>query len=296
MRAGTETRPYGTDYRREFMEAFTKAEGIYKDISNRYKKGMEVARVSIPIEIQGKKYREVIYNSNFLGRTGSKIKGAIYITDSGEIVVDSKLQKDIAYLAYYLQFFFDEAYLKNMQSAVADEKAIKKEEKEYEQIAASLEFIKEDNIKGLDVVSKIMQELPKFKRENNQSIKDFLSKIESLKSKDMVFNKAILDEIMPYYRNTLIKNFERIKHVNKGRSYYDGIQEQLNKLKKKPKYKLLDRGKIQLFNRIEYRISYLKKILVVYDAIIDMSQKEYIKYLQEMDERNISEKLNKIRA
>ncbi|GFR35676.1 hypothetical protein [Thermobrachium celere] len=48
-------------------------------------------------------------------------------------------------------------------------------------------------------------------------------------------------------------------------------------------------------NRLEYGIDYFKKVITVYSSVADMTEGEYIKYLDNMDRKNVEEKLSKLK-
>lgn len=278
------------------MSVFSIPEGQLKDISEKYKKSGETAVISNPIEIYGKKYREIVYNKTFLGKANRKIQGLIYITEDGTVANDKKLQKQISEIAFYSRLIFDEAYAGNIKSAIAPESKIKREEEENKVVIGGLEVLNNDGVSSTAIIAEILSKLPQIKRENNSALEDFLYKLENYKGKEVLLSKTLIDELLQYYRSPLIKNFERIRLINKGRKYYDDISNEVSKRKKQFKTRFLDRQGKQILTMIENKISYLKKVLDVYDAIANMSEAEYIKYLNKMDETNINNNLETVRV
>jgi hypothetical protein len=277
------------------MPVFSKPNDIYKDISNKYKRPREAAVISNPIEIDGRKYREIVYNKTFLGKVTDKTQGFTYITEDGSVVTDIRRQKQLSEIAFYSRLIFDDAYSGNIKSAITPETKIAREEEENKIVIEGLEVLKDEGVSGIVIIIDILSKLPGIKRENNIALVDFVNKLEKYNTEGIILNKALIDELLPYYRSALTKNFERIKLVNKGKKYYDDINSQISKRKKQLKTRFVDRQGKQILNMIENKISYLKKILEVYDAIANMSEAEYIKYLNKTDETNINKNLEMVR-
>jgi hypothetical protein len=269
------------------------AEGIFKDLSDRYKTGSESAFLSNPTDINGKLYREITFNKTLLGKPNKKISGTLYVTENGEQVSDVKIKRQIASTTYYTETIFDEAYLNSLNRAITPEKDIEKEEADYETVIAGLEVLKGEGIDGTDTVAKILLGLPGLKRENNKAIEDFIRKLEVHKQlgEDAALTKASIDDLLTYYRNILIKNFKRVKFISTGKENFDKISDQVSKRRKNIKTKLFDRQGRYVLNKIDHTLSHLQRIIVTYQAILNMSEAEYIKYLDKMDEAKIKNKL-----
>ena len=278
------------------MLVFMKAEGIYKEAAERYIRKGEIGRVSYPIEFEGKKYREIVYNRVFLGTIRKGILGVVFITEDGKAVTDGRIIKELAALAYNMEVFFDETYAGSIPRAITPEKEIQKEERDFAQMKRGLEILKNENVKGTDVVESILSKLPGLKRENNRVLKELVDRVKSFENDSVVFNKSIMDEIAIYYRRALLKNFQRVKLIAKGINYYDEIKREAARRKKKFKYRFMGRDVVEGLTKLEYGINYLKRVINVYSKVIDMSEEEYIRFLREMDRENINHKISMVRA
>ncbi|MCX7695483.1 MAG: hypothetical protein N2Z71_07260, partial [Caloramator sp.] len=114
-------------------------------------------------------------------------------------------------------------------------------------------------------------------------------------NENLIFNKKILDEIMPYYRRALLKNFEKIKLINKTKDEIDDVKSALNKKRKSLRFRISGTELMDCLNRLDYGIDYFKRVLTVYEPVLDMNDKEYLEYLDSMDRKNVEEKLSKLR-
>jgi hypothetical protein len=275
------------------MSVSQKNEGFLQGISDRYKEGNEISSLSKPVEINGKIYREIIFNKTMFGKPNKKIAGTLYISENGDLVKDIKLQKQIASTSYYSEVIFDEAYAKSLQRAITAEAEILKEEAEYETVIGVLEILKGEGVEGTDEVANILLGLPSLKRDNNKAIEDFIQKLEEHKQQgeNQTLNRAKINELLTYYRDILIKNFKRVKFINKQKENYNKISEEVSKRRKNIKTRLFDKQTRYMLNKIDHTLTHLQKILTTYDSVLNMSEAEYIKFLDKMDEEKIKSRL-----
>ncbi|GFR35675.1 hypothetical protein [Thermobrachium celere] len=214
------------------MLVYQRAEGRFKEISDNYRNKNEVARVSLPIEYNGRLYREIQYNKVFLASVRQTVTGYLYVTEEGEKVLDKKDIKELAYLAYQFEVLFDDVFKGGIPKAVIDEKQLKKEEKDFEKMLIALDALKAEGLKDVDKIEEAFSKLTVLKRENNRALEELINKVNSLSKPDLIFSREVLNEIMPYYREALLKNFKKIKLINSTRNQLDDVKQALNKKKK----------------------------------------------------------------
>jgi hypothetical protein len=277
------------------MLIFTKAEGMFKEISDKYIKKSEVARVSLPIEYKGQLYREIQFNKVFLGSVRQTVNGYIYVTEDGQKVEDERDIRELSYLAYQFEVLFDDVFSGGIPKAVIEEKQLKREEKDFEKMLVALDALKAEGLEKTEKLRDAFLNLTALKRENNKALKELIDKVNSLSNENIVFSKKILDEIMPYYRRALLKNFEKIKLIAKTKDEIDDAKTALNKKRKSLRFRISGTELMDCLNRLDYGIDYFKKVLTVYEPVLYMSDKEYIKYLDSMDRKNVEEKIIKLR-
>lgn len=278
------------------MLVYQRAEGLFKTISDKYKKGKEVARVSRPIEYKGHLYREIQYNKVLLGSVRNTVNGIIYVTEEGEKVLDQNDIRELAYLAYQFEVLFDDVFKGGIPKAVMDEKNLKREEKDFEKMLVALDSLKSEGLEKTQNLEEAFKKITSLKRENNKALKELIDKVNSLSNEGLIFSKKVLDEVMPYYRKALLKNFEKIKLINTTKAELDEAKQALIKKRKALRFRIMSGTSLMdCLNRLEYGIDYFKKVLTVYDEVVDMNDNEYLAYLDKMDRKNIEEKINKIR-
>lgn len=277
------------------MQVFSIPQGKYKDISDKYKKMGEAAKVSMPMEFEGKIYREIIYNKTFFGRARRNISGIIFVTEDGKYVSDTNIAMELANLGYYFEVMLDDAGINELKTAIAADREIQRLQEDYEKISKVLEEMKKSNIQGIDAVLNVFAKLPDVKKENNIAIENYLEKLESLDPDGLVYNKSVYEELYEYYREILIRNFQRIRLVNTAGRYYDDIKREAQKRKKALGFRL-NSQEIQIaMNKLPFEIDHLKKILMVYERVAGMKQEEYLQYLKSVEKSNVSARIELIR-
>lgn len=278
------------------MFSYEKCSGIFKEVADKYRKRGEETLVSKPMEFNGKNYRQIIYNKAFLGKIRENMVGIIIVTEDGEIVENPIIRREIAYLAYQFQNMFDDEHIRKLRRAIIPENDIIRQEQDLEQMLLALKKLKDYGIEGIDTVVSVLTRLPDSKRENSKAVEEYIGKIDEYNSKeDLVLTKEMIEDVKVSYRILLIKNFQRVRLVNKGRFNYDAVLTEARKRRRR----LLNRlGGIDFYHgmqKLEDSMVHLKKMLSVYSKIVDMSEDEYIKYLKDMDKKNLSERLTLVR-
>lgn len=277
------------------MQIFKPTEGKFKDIADKYKKSGEVTRISMPIEFEGKIYREIVYNKTFFGRMKRNITGLIFINEDGEHVSNERLKKELCNLSYYFESLLDDSSIKELNNALASEIDIKKQMEDYEQISSALIAIKSEKLPGIGEVITILNELPNHKIENNKTIEEYLNQLQLITPEEFVFNKIAYNELYSYYREILIKNFQRVMLVNSGRDYYDDIKKESQKRKRSMTARLNTQEVFIGLSKLPVEMDHLKNILRVYESVADMKQEEYLKHLKDIEKNNINYRFQLIR-
>lgn len=278
------------------MFSYEKCSGLYKEISDKYKKRGEEALISKPMEFNGKNYRQIIYNKTFLGRIMESMVGIIIITEDGEIVDNPIIRREVGYLAYQFQNMFDDKHMKKLSNSIIPENDLIRQEQDLEQMLVAFDKLKNYGIEGVDTVVSVLTKLPDFKRENNKALEEYVNKVNEYNSKeDIVLTKEMIEDVKISYRTLLIKNFQRVRLVNKGRPYYDAVLTEVRKRRRKLTNRLGGFDFYYGMQKVEDSMVHLKKIIRVYESVVDMSEDEYMKYIKDMDKKNLSERLSLVR-
>lgn len=277
------------------MQVFTSPEGKFKDIADKYKKSGEKVRITLPIEYGGKKYREIVYNKTVLGKMRKNIEGVIFVNEDGEYVSDARLKKELSTLGYYLEIMLDDKSINELKSAIAPELEIEKKIIDYEQIIKAIEGMSTSNVLGIDTVVSILNKLPDYKRENNEVIKVYMNQMQSIKPDEFVFNISVCNEIYSYYKEILIKNFQRVGLVISGKRFYDDIKKEGQKRKRSLTARFNSHDVFIGLTKLPVEIEHLKNVVTVYESVSNMKLEEYLKYLSSLEKSKISSRLQLLR-
>lgn len=278
------------------MNLFRKPEASQNQVIDKYKQNREVPKISIPVEHNNKSYREVVYNErSLLGTPKRDVKGIVFIDENDKPVTDKKVQRELITVFYNLELLFDDYYINNLSKAIVPEVTLKQEEAQVEFLEANLILLNNDNAKGVDIVKNIIVQLPRLKRDNNIAIENFINRVKNYDSTVLLSSKT-LNEVKSLHNDTLMKNFEKIKLIGSGRNHYGDIKKNIRKLFKKS---LIGVGASRAqgsSGRIDYELNHLMQVVNVYENVIDMTNAQYIKYLNEIEKQRINEKIEKLRA
>lgn len=277
------------------MLIFTNDLGAMQSISDKYKKSGEVSSLSLPIEFEGRRYREIVYRETFLGKPKKAISGIIFAAENGELVTDNRIIRELLNLSYYMEIIFDDSSIESFNKAIAPDMEIRKEKRDYEEIINIFEELKQSGTSNLENLRGILIVLPQLKVESNELLHKYMDRVNSYASNNFVFTKEVLDGIMPIYRDVLLKNIQRVKYVNSGRHYYDHIKEKAYQLRKKYRWRLIGRGGIDPLLKLEHTISYFKRMLSVYEQVLNLNEAQYLKYIKNTENQNIEARQKLIR-
>lgn len=277
------------------MQVFTTPEGKFKDTAHIYKRPGEKIRITLPIEFEGRKYREVLYNKTFLGKMTRNIEGMIFLNENGEYVSDARIKRELSSLGYYFENMLDDKSINDIKKALIPELEIEKQIVDYGQIIKAVEVINISDISGKDTVVSVLNKLPEYKKENNKVIEAYLNKVQSINPGEFVFNVSSYNELYSLYKEILAANFKRVKLVSTGKAFYDDIKSGGRKRRRSLFSRLNHHDIFMGLTKISVEMDRLKSIVSVYESVSDMKPEEYIKHLKSIEKNNINSRIQLIR-
>lgn len=277
------------------MEVFTTPVGKLKDIADKYRKSGETIRISMPIEYNGKKYREIVYNKTFLGKMKKNIVGVIFLTEDGEYISNSALRNELSSLAYNFELTLDDKNIKYLKSAITTELEIEKQLIDYEQIIKEIVSMKSEKVLGIDTVVTILNKIPNLKRENNMALEAYINKLQEINPEGFTFSASVYNELYTYYREILIKNFQKVRLIATGKIFYDNIKREAQKTKKSFFFRFTQHDVFAGLTKLPYEMDHLIKIVKLYAEVADMKEEEYLKYLKTIEKTNINDRIQLLR-
>lgn len=273
------------------MEVFEKCQGAYSEISDKYKKRGEIALVSKPVEYGGKTYRQIVFQKTFLGRVKEKMTGLLFITEEGQLVDNSTIKREVLDMVYQFQNIFDEDHIKKLSKTLSTEEEKIRDKEDLDLMLGALEKLKLEGIEGVDMVVTVLTKLPQIKIENDKAIKEFVEKVDKYQSGESLITREMIEDVKFSYRSILLKNFQRVKLINKGRYFYDNVIKEARSKRKKLSNRVSGFDLYFGMQKLGDQMDKFKKILQMYTKITDMSEDEYTRYLKEMDKTNLAERL-----
>jgi hypothetical protein len=273
-----------------------KANSNYNYITGKYMIGKEVPMISIEVEYNGEAYREIAFlKKNLVGKPSKIMNGIVFVDKNFEIVNDKRLQKELFSAFFNLTKLFEESFISNLSKALVSEADLKKDEEETEIVAEILMELSDLRIEGADRVRNVILKLPQLKKENNQAIEKFIEKVKEYQN-DKITYDDIICKIKPLYLETLMKNFEKIKLIGSCSEYYNDIKKEAMKNYKKGLLSAMGASTNREGMLIEAKFSHMIKVNQVYSSIMEFSNSEYIKYLNDKEKLQIDDLIEKNRA
>lgn len=273
------------------MEVFEKCQSPFGETSDKYKKRGEIALVSRPVEFGGKTYRQIVFQKTFLGKVKEKMTGILFATEDGQIVDNTTVKREIGDMVYQFQNIFDYKHIDKLSKTISSEEEKVREKEDLNLMLEALEKLKIEGIEGIDMIVTVMTKLPQIKMENDKAIEEFIAKVDKYQSEDIIITRDMIEDVKFSYRSILIKNFQRVKLINKGRYFYDNVVKETKSRRKKISNRISGFDLYFGMQKLGDQMDRFKKILTMYTKITDMSEDEYIRYLKEMDKTNLSERL-----
>jgi hypothetical protein len=251
----------------------------------------------LPVEVKGRKYRELVFFAgSIIGRPKKEVKGLIYLDENDGVVTDKRLQSELSTTFAVIEELLDEGFIEKLSRTIKSEKNLAVEEAQSKFFEANLKHLSTRSIYGADIVLEIAKKLPELKKNNDAAVVNFINKAKEFENAEVIASTKVLMELKPLYTETLMKNYEKVKLIGTGRSYYEVVKKGAAKVFRS-KIKGAFGSKIEgSAVTLDYELNHLMRIVKTYNLILDMSASEYLKYLRDMEKSQINEKNEKLRA
>lgn len=279
------------------MKAYQKPEKEITEIVKKYKRGREFPQISLEVEYNGKKYRELKYSAvSLLGKSKNVLTGLVFLDEKGGILTDKKLQRELTAIFFNYEQLFDEEFITKLGRTIVTDKNIEMEEKKVEYLEAIFSILISKEVYGAEKVKDIVAKMPQIKRENNKLIDEFIDIVKKSKESQLIKSNTIMFEIKQLYTATLMKNFEKIKLIASGGNYYSDVKKEASKLFKKKLIGLMGSNTEGGTAKLDYELNHFIQVINVYEQIVNMSKAEYVVYLNNMEKEHIEDMISKNRA
>lgn len=278
------------------MYFYTNDNKKFKRVASINKKSGEIYKVSQKLNFDGIDYRQIAYYKSFLGINGKEVSGLCYAINDGNIVSDKYTIENLAKLGYRAETFFDENSIKTYEGFIESDEKIKGKKEQYDAMIPALKLFKDENVAGCDEIMDILNKHIDYKIANREIVEKYIDKVKSYEGmEEVVFTEEMTEEIKNYYDEVFMQNFRIVKLFDKGRDYYGGIRKKINHEKRSVATAMTSPSIKKMSLRLETFIDYACNLLALYDKVIDLNEKEYIKYFNNVENEKIEERISLVR-
>lgn len=266
---------------------------IVKELKPYIKSG-EKCKVSGIIEFNNKFYREaIIFKKNFI-KMRLEPKGYLYLDDENRVVTNKVVLKDVAKLGYYYELFFYDEKGAGILSTLKTEQDIQTEKNNMNEIEEGLDFLSTQNVADAERVKNVVNKMIELREKGNNILIEVSNIIKNIRQQDLQFNEELLNRIYPFNENILKVNFEKVKYIASIRDCCDEVMVEAEKKRKKWGARIMSNMVGKLI-KVSDELSYFKRLLTLYDNVLDMNSNQYIKYLNNLNKERIENRLSLVR-
>ena len=266
---------------------------VMASLKNVIKMG-EKAKISKKVNVNDVFYREVILSKKSFPSLKKVDSGILYIDDNNRVVDDKKLINKLGRDFYFYSAFFDESSNKSLVNALQNEGDVKRDRKEYTEAIEAAEILIGEGIKQAELIKTIAEKVLILREKTNTILNDIMNQYAEFTRKKGYLNEEFLEEVNDKYKELMRVNFEKVLIINKGLNIYDDVQDAAYKKKKKLAVRF-NSNVVMPINKLDYVISYFKKIIRTYQPVIHFNMMQYMKHHEKFEKNNIEERLSIIR-
>lgn len=260
---------------------------VYEKLNSYIKRG-EKLKLSKSIEINGEEYRELLFYKKSLLKL--QITAILYIDSKEEVVKNKVTLKELVKRASYYEVLFGDINNKSILSAIKEEGALKREKRDFEICLEALAYLEKESIKEVLPVKAVIDKLPSLRKINN----DRLIELQSVLVDEQGLRDDAFYKLRTTYLQVLEENYQAIKLIVDGMSYYDNLKSIVVKKRRNPMIRFNRKISEPLF-KLEYQLSYFKRFLNTYSSVIGLSAFQYRKYIENTEKNNIHLRIKLIR-
>jgi hypothetical protein len=273
------------------MTMYSPASEEILEITKKYIKKGEVAKVSHDLEYNNVLYKEIVFTKKMFKNLRKEPLGYIYINERNEIVTEKTLQERLAKLGYFSEIFYNTENRTCIINALQDEGVIEKDRKDYKLAETGLSFLTKEGIVDSEQVKRIVIQLPDIRQSNNEVLTQVIGKAKAFIEEKKYFNIGMLEELLPIYRESLSINLQKIRLIDSGKECYTNIKRTSEKKKKQWAIRFNHKLTEPLM-KISYMMGYFLKLVETCESMSRMSDAEYFKHLSSVEKENIEFRVN----
>ncbi|WP_392486653.1 hypothetical protein ACER0A_003690 [Haloimpatiens sp. FM7315] len=280
-------------------------ENILEKIRPYIKKGESIT-LGEKLKYKEKTYMKIYLNKGILATIKKQENEVLFIDESFKFIDKEPILKELLKLSHYEKIFFNENNKISIFKAIQDEAQMIKDERDYNEVAIVLKFLKNEMKakgkykdlfeNGMEEILKIIDEVPKLRKDNNEKLKELLIAVKDMKEKGVIFSDQVLNDIYPIYKEALVMNFKKVKVIAKGKEYYHMLKKLAEKKRRIFALTLRWRQYIGNLIKMNYVMGYFEKVVNTYDKLLYMNEGDYIRFLKDMENSNVQNKIKNVRT
>ncbi len=276
------------------MFGYTEVSDEMMSLIKPYIKKSESCKLSGEIELNGKKYREIIFSKRNIKSFKNEQVGYLYIASDNCVVSSQNIQTELARLANYYEIFFSGDKSIGILAALQTEGVLENERNDKEYVLKGLEFLSQEGVSDALRVKDVVNKLPDLREKSNTKINELAARINKIKEENQTFNDEVLEKLYPLYEDILKLNFEKVKFIGMLSDCCDFVKDQAEKMRKKWKIRLKSKLVGPLL-RVSDEISYFRRVIRTYEKVLNMNSSQYIKFLNNLNKEKIENRANMVR-
>ncbi|WBW99426.1 hypothetical protein [Oceanirhabdus sp. W0125-5] len=254
----------------------------------------EKAKISKKVNVDEAFYREVVLSKKSFLSLKKNDSGIVYLDENNNVVTDEKLLKKLGRDFYFYSAFFDESSNNSLINALQNEGDIKRDRKDYNEAIEAADILITEGIKQAELIKTIAEKVLKLREKTNELLNDIMNEYAGFTKENGYLNEKFLEEVNDKYKELMRVNFEKVLIINKGLNIYDDVQDAAHKKKKKLTVRF-NTSVVSPMNKLDYVISYFKRIIRTYQPVIHLNMMQYVKHHEKFEKNNVEERLTIIR-
>lgn len=260
-----------------------------------YVKDGEKYKLSGIIEINSCHYREIsLYNRSLIKRK-IEPKSYIYLDNDNKAVTNKTLLKELTKLAHYYEIFFSDDKVSGMLSALKTEQELKRERNNVKDMGEALEYLYNEQVLSAQPVKNAISKIMTLREKADDTARGLLNSIEDMKHENLNFNEELFNNLNTYREELLKIDFEKIKYLYSINDCFNEVRTEAEKKRKKWGTRIKGNMVGKLI-KISDEISYYKRLMTLYDTVLDMNSSQYIKHINSLNEEKINIRLSLVKS
>ncbi|MBL4938152.1 hypothetical protein JK636_20775 [Clostridium sp. YIM B02515] len=275
------------------MEAYFKPSKEMLSLINPHMKKGEKCKVSNLIELNGKLYREVIIYKRSLTAFRDEPKGYLYIDLDNKIVLSKNVQRELAKLAYFYETFYSSEKGSGILAAFQNEDSLEGDKAVFNEAAKGFDYLHSQEVTNALRIKHVINIIPELREKSNIEINKLSKSASEALENNTPFNQEVLDSLYPVYERILELNFEKIKLIASVQDCCDEVKDAAEKIKKKFKVRFDQKIVVPLVRAAD-QVSYFRRIIRTYKSVLNFSNSQYLRFLEDINKQKVEQRFNMI--